>query len=93
MEVAAGGEEGDGRLLPDRPHLSRGGLNQPGLGAPRAWPPSPAEPPPSLPLGRGHLVSIKPQPRGPHHTRQLISAAGLSRWGAAPEGAAATTPG
>lgn len=63
------GEEGrGGPQLPDCPALPRGGLNRPGLGAgaplPGAWPPCRAEPPPSLPLGRGHLVSIKPQPLG-----------------------------
>lgn len=75
-------EEGrGGRRLPDRPGLSRGGLNRPGLGAA----PLPWLQPPSLPLGRGHLVSIKAQPRGSRHARRLISAAGLSRWGARPE--------
>lgn len=75
-------EEGrGGRRLPDRPGLSSGGLNRPGLGAA----PLPWLQPPSLPLGRGHLVSIKAQPRGSRHARRLISAAGLSRWGARPE--------
>lgn len=77
-----------GQRLPDCPCLSRGSLNWPGLGAtplPKAWPPNPAEPPPSLPLGRGHLVSIKPQLLGLHHARRLISAAVLSRWGAPSE--------
>lgn len=84
------------KWLPDCPDLSRGGLNRPGLGSPLAPgfdPLAPAERLPACPLGRGHLVSIKPQPQGSHATpRRLISAAGLSRWGAR-RGAPATTPG
>lgn len=57
-------EEGAPRYLtalipPQEPEPAR-----PGCGCAQGLASQPAEPPPSLPLGRGHLVSIKAQPPG-----------------------------
>lgn len=40
MEVAAGGWRGLAGCCLTRRHLGPGGLNLPGLGAPKAWPPT-----------------------------------------------------
>lgn len=61
MEVVAGREEGAAATC--LPSLLPRSLNRPGPGA-QGLASQPAEPPPRLPLGRGHLVSIKAQPPG-----------------------------